>query len=252
MRDLIKRYIDARSELSNAKSAVPRAEEKLARCVHALTALTRHGGTTGDPLWDAVIYNSTPDDFESAIRVHDRCADFLNHLTQNPTNVVIFVQTHLEGDSFSLQTPRVCEDFGFWKAVGAGPHTWKKDAYTSSGMHHVSSKTGINLGMQPGQIGASLQVKQHGWENAHPVLTKLYGSPGTRLQPREIFQRSQDGVIPVEDTRAVKEWKRFCFTPFHIEEFLSQHPHTAHVRRVYKEACAMIAEAEAAETLVEP
>lgn len=245
MRDLIKRYIDARFELSNAKSAVPRAEEKLAQCVHALTTLTRHGGTTGDPLWDAVIYNSTPDDFESAIRVHDHCADFLSHLADYRTNVVIFVQTRIEGDSFSLQTPRVCEDFGFWKAVGAGPYTWEKNARTSSGMQYVSSKTGINLGMQPDQIGASLQVKQHGWENAHPVLMKLYGSPGTCLRPREIYQLQQEGVIRVEDTRAAKEWKQFCFTLFDTKEFINQHPHTAHVRRVYKEACAMIAEAEA-------
>ena len=233
--------------------AVPRAEEEYAKSLQALTKLARDGGTTGDELWDVVIYNSTPDDLEEAIRVHDRCVNFLNHLTENPSNVVIFVQTRIEGDSFSLQTPQVCEDFGFWKVVGAGPYTWEKNARNSSGMHYVSSKTGINLGVQPNQIGASLQVKQHGWENAHPTLGKLYGSPGTCLRPREIFQRdSLGGKIHVQDTRHAKEWKQFYITPTQFEDFLREHPHAAHVRRVYAEACAMIAKAEAATTSAEP
>ena len=249
---LIEEYLDAQRKVREAQSDLSGAETKLDRCVKALLQISEKRESTGDPLWDTVLWERALNkDLDAAIKNHAACTELLNQLLRTPLRVVIFAQTRTTSTSnisnrrFSLLPPQSSEVFGFWIVNGVGPQKWSTPGSTEQGIDYVIDSAKINLGVQPNQIGAALRVNQGQWKDAHPLLMNLHGSPRTYLTPTEIFERRQEGIIIVEDNSAACEWKQFCVTQEEWQRLLDRHPHATEVRRVYNEACDLITAGDA-------
>lgn len=245
----IEEYLHAQRKVREAESDLSSAKTKLDRCEKALLQISEKRESTGNLLWDTVLWDRAIDkDLDAAIKNHAACAELLNQLLMTPLSVVIFAQTRTTSTSpnnvsnrrFSLLPPHSIENFGFWIVNGAGPQKWSTHGSTEQGIDYIINSAKINLGVQPNQIGAVLRVDQGQWKNAHPQLVNLHGSPDTYLTPTEIFERQQGRIITVQDNSAACEWKQFCVTCGEWQRLLDNHPHATEVRRVYYEACELI------------
>lgn len=243
---LIEDYLDAQRKVREAQSDLSGAETKLDKCEKKLLQISEKRESTGDLLWDTVLWDCAHGDLDAAIKNHAACKELLNQLLRTPLRVVIFAQTRTTSTSnisnrrFSLLPPQSSEVFGFWIAKEAGPQKWSTPGSTEQGIDYVIDNAKINLGVQPNQIGATLRVNQGQWKDAHPQLINLHGSPGIYLTPTEIFERQQGRSIIVENNSAACQWKQFCVTQEEWQRLLNNHPHATEVRRVYNEACELI------------
>ncbi|MDQ5931369.1 MAG: hypothetical protein QG607_70 [Patescibacteria group bacterium] len=244
---LIEEYLDAQRKVREAQSDLLGAETKLDRCEKALLQISEKRESTGDLLWDTILWDRALNkDLDAAIKNHAACKELLNQLLRTPLRVVIFAQTRATSTSnisnrrFSLLPPQSSEVFGFWIVKEAGPQKWSTPGSTEQGIDYVIDSAKINLGVQPNKIGAALRVNQGQWKDAHPQLVNLHGSPDTYLTPTEIFERQQGRIITVQDNSAACEWKQFCVTCGEWQRLLDNHPHATEVRRVYYEACELI------------
>lgn len=227
-KSLLERFGNAQ-RLSAIINEAKRREHELPGMLEDLErSVTRQRQTTGDPLLDMLAANRSPDK-----ETQSACEALLKKLESRIGQIIIQVMVMQIGKRYSTLHPDTRETVVFYYIEHPKVRTATRSSTDPHDWHFALGERCDYVCVQLGPLAT--------WDAVVPTLTKGVGILYCSIKPKDARTLATGTRYMESGFNNHIEWAHLLISQSEIDAWIAEHPHSTHVRRVYEEACTLLA-----------